>query len=247
MTKVVSFSKILLTLVFLGWISSSFGQLIHSGEIIFKRRTNLQKRYEGNERFGQNKSWMKKPKFDQFVLYFNDSSSLFKPVLPKIGDEDREWSTMRNTTYQNFKKNRLVKMFSFFGASIYLDDTLRDRAWIITGGERDIAGYKTKQAMWKANDSVSIYAWFSEQIVPSVGPEDYFGLPGAILGLAIEDGGVVYFAEEVKPLSDKDFKNKFPKGKADNYYSRTELQKFMNERFVEKGFTGRLLYDFTIW
>lgn len=250
MTKVRDFSKWLLMIVCLGATYVSFGQIIHSGEIIFKRRTNLEKRFEGVDRFGgRNKTWMKKPKYDQFVLYFNDSSSLFMPIPPKVGDEDREWSTMRNTTYQDLKTEQLVKQFNFYGSHIYLKDTLKTRQWIITGGHREIAGYKTQQAMWQANDSVRIYAWFSEQIAPSVGPEDFYGLPGAILGLAIEDGGVVYFADTVKTLSPKDvdFKKKMPVGKKEEYFSTEKLAQFIEDRFADKGFKGRILYDFSIW
>lgn len=249
MIRTNTFSKGMLALVCLTISYCSFGQIMHSGEIIFKRRTNLEKRYEGVDRFGQNKNWMKKPKFDEFALYFNDSSSLFIPIPPKVGDEDREWSTMRNTTFQNLKNDQLIKVFNFYGSEIFLKDSLRKRQWIITGGHRDIAGYNTQQAMWQANDSTRIYAWFSEQIAPSVGPEDFNDLPGAVLGLAIEDGGVVYFADKVKPLDPKDanFKKKLPENKKNEYYTTKELSKFIQDRFADKGFKGRILYDFTIW
>jgi GLPGLI family protein len=35
-------------------------------------------------------------------------------------------------------------------------------------------------------------------LVPSVGPEGFCGLPGTILGLATEDGGIIYFAKKVE-------------------------------------------------
>ena len=241
-------SKILAVVVFFLMTTLSFGQVIKSGEIVFEKRTNLEKRYAGAETFGNSKEWIKEPKTDEYILYFNDSVSLFKPVLPEIGDEDREWSTMKNTTYQNIKSNKLERQFLYYGAEIYLTDSLKKRDWIITENIRTIAGFKTKQALWIANDSTRIYAWYAEQILPSVGPESFNGLPGAILGLALEDGGVVYFAKEVKPLSKKNIEREMPKGKSKDYYSNEELRKLVTELFSGgRGSGGRILDDVFVW
>ncbi|PWH86522.1 GLPGLI family protein [Brumimicrobium oceani] len=240
-------SRIIVGIAFLFLTTWSFGQAIYSGEIVFEKRTNLEKRYEGAQTMGNNKDWMKKPKTDEYILYFNDSTSLFKPVLPEVGDEDREWSTMKNTTYQNLNSNKMERQFLYYGAEIYLKDTLKQREWIITENRRTIAGFETKQALWVANDSTNIYAWYAEKIVPSVGPESFNGLPGAILGLALEDGGVVYFAKEVKSLSKKNIQQEMPKGKAKDYYSNKDIRKLVEELFSGRGSGGRILDDIFVW
>lgn len=240
-------SKLIAIIAFLYISTWSFGQVVTSGEIMFERRTNLEKRYEGTQTMGRNKSWQKKPKIDEFILYFTDSTSLFVPQLPAIGDEDREWSTMKNTTFQNFNKDELKRKFSYYGAQIFLSDSLKRREWIITGNRREIAGYETKQALWEANDSTRIYAWYSEQIKPSVGPESFNGLPGAILGLAIEDGGVVYFAKEVKPLSKPKFHKDMPEGKEKDTYNNETLLEMLNELFSDGERGGRIMDDIFIW
>lgn len=241
-------SKVMMTVVILMMTSWSYGQVMRSGEIVFEKRTNLEKRYEGSDRAGgRNNDWIKKPKTDEYILYFTDSSSLFLPVLPEIGDEDREWSTMKNTTYQNLNSNHLEREFSYFGSKIYMRDSLKKREWIITENRRTIAGHETKQALWIANDSTKIYAWYSEQIRPSVGPESFNGLPGAILGLALEDGGVVYFAKEIKPLSKNNIEKEMPKGKSKDYYSSVELRKIVIELFSGGSSGGRILDDVFVW
>ena len=48
-----------------------------------------------------------------------------------------------------------------------------------------------------------MYAWFSVDIIPTTGPEGFSGLPGTILGLATEDGGVIYFAKSVEAMVPK--------------------------------------------
>lgn len=248
----IDFSKIGLPLMVVLCLimNDVLGQALHSGEIVFKRRTNLEKRYEDSGMGGSSnfKKMLKEPKFDKYVLYFNDTSCLFKPLLPEVGEEDREWSTMKNTTYQNFTSDEMEREFNFMGTKVYLTDSIRERKWIITENHRDIAGYDAKQAMWKANDSTKIFAWYAEKIVPSVGPESFNGLPGAILGLAIEDGGVVYFAEKVKPLSEENFKELMPSGKKKNTYTEPELLEYVNQMLEGRGMTGgRMKDDLIIW
>ncbi|WP_107038793.1 GLPGLI family protein [Brumimicrobium mesophilum] len=241
-------SKIIAVVSFLFLTTLTFGQVIRSGEIVFEKRTNLEKRYEGAETFGNSKEWMKEPKIDEYVLYFNDTVSVFQPILPEIGDDDREWATMKNTTYQNFSSKVLEREFSFYGSKVYLKDSVRKRDWIITENVRVIAGYKTKQALWIANDSTRIYAWYSEQILPSVGPESFNGLPGAILGLALEDGGVVYFAKEVKPLSKSNIAKEMPKGKSKDYFTIDGLKTYVIELFSNRGGSGgRIMDDIFVW
>ncbi|PKR80571.1 hypothetical protein CW751_09360 [Brumimicrobium salinarum] len=226
----------------------SFGQVISSGEIIYEKRTNLEKRYEGTQRFGGNSNkWIKEPKIDKYVLYFNESASVFVPIPPDVGDEDREWSTMKNSTYRNYKENKMERQFSYYGSELYLRDSLKERDWIITENRREIAGFETKQALWIANDSTRIYAWYAERLTPSTGPESFGGLPGTILGLALEDGGVVYFAREVKTLSEDDIYKQMPKGKEKDYYNKDSLKEFVIELFSGRGAGGRIFDDIFVW
>lgn len=248
----VSFSKFIAIAIICLLSDITYSQIISSGEIIFERRTNLEKRFEGSDIMGgRNRDWMKKPKVDEFVLYFNDTSALFKPLPPALEDQEREWATMKNTTYQNLGEDKMEREFNIYGTAVYLTEALKTREWIITENRREIAGYNTRQALWVANDSTRVYAWYAEQLVPSVGPESFNGLPGVILGLAIEDGGVVYFAKSVKPLSNKNFKDLMPKGRGrTSFTSNKELTEFVTNALSGRGGrsnAGRMLDDLFVW
>lgn len=236
-------AALLLISVSLGSLAQN--QVMRSGEIVFERRTNLEKRYEGMEQNRWMRGDLKKPMIEEFVLYFTDSTALFKPILPEVPDE-REWATMKNTTYQNMESGVLEQQFSFWGTKVYMKDSVKDREWIITGNSREIAGYKCRQAMWEANDSTRIYAWYADELIASFGPETFNGLPGVMLGLAIEDGGVVYFAKEVKPL-DTDIEKEMPKGKKKEYYTEEELKDIITERFSDWGLVDRIMFDMFVW
>ena len=56
-----------------------------------------------------------------------------------------------------------------------------------------------------------------------MGPETFYGLPGAILGIATEDGGVIYFAKSIE-ISKPDMKALMPKKGKNKIYSSAELK-----------------------
>lgn len=171
---------------------------IKEGMIVYERRTNLEKEFkdEKDEDFMEDIR-KNKIKVDSFSLVFNDTCSLFQPLLSDVV-EKMSWATSKNTTFQNLKTDQRLFILSMYGQEIYVSDTIHDRTWKLTENKRMIGKYECRKAIWQKNDSTRIYAWYSPEILPNVGPEGFTGLPGAILGLATEDGGIIYFAKRVE-------------------------------------------------
>lgn len=218
---------------------------VTSVKIIYERKTNLFKKYKGE----RTKDWIKeenKIKIDVFELIVSDSLSVFKPQESDIR-EQMDWLTQKNTTYQNLNSRTRFLIKNMWGEELYLKDSIIKRSWKISDGTRKIAGYNCRKAIWQANDSAKIYAWFSFDLTPSVGPESYTGLPGTILGLATEDGGVIYFAKkiELQPLiAASDFQT--PKKKKTKTISEVKLD--MESRFgKEKWFKPMWDEQFLLW
>jgi GLPGLI family protein len=63
---------------------------------------------------------------------------------------------------------------------------------------RQIAGYECRKAIAVINDSVTVVAFYSEEILLKGGPEGFTGLPGMILGLAIPRYNTTWFATKVE-------------------------------------------------
>lgn len=195
------FKKIAGTLAFVLLSTVSIAQLTQ-GSITFERRTNLKKTVGDNPRVSRFLNDDNKIRKENFELKFNETSSVFK----HIENEDEEdigmmkYFTQRNTVYQDLDNNGFMVILNSWGQPMYLQDSMSIRLWKVTESKRKFAGYMCHKSIWEMNDSTRIYAWFCPDIVPSVGPEGFSGLPGAILGLATEDGGVVYYATEVKEM-----------------------------------------------
>ena len=174
---------------------SSWAQVNTTGKITYERRTNLMKRYN-DPRMKRFVNEDNKIKNEEFTLTFNDSISYFKPVPTNTVDE-MAWMTTKNQYYQFLNQEKQVSILSIFGQDIYIRDSLPARPWKITDSKRVINGYNCRKAVYQKNDSTRIYAWYTTSITPSVGPEGFCGLPGLIMGIATEDGGIIYFAKKI--------------------------------------------------
>jgi len=194
--------NLLVLILCLGFNANS--QYISSGKITFERRTNLEKRFT-DQRMKRMVTEENKIRTELFTLYFTDSSSVFKAV-PQDRVDDMAWMTTKNSYAQNLISGKQLTVLGLMGQNIYVQDSLPTRSWQITDSKRSICGYECRKAVYQKNDSTRIYAWYTTALVPSVGPEGFCGLPGTILGLATEDGGIIYFAkkvEEMKPTKEE--------------------------------------------
>lgn len=230
-------SKILISLVCNVLIPlCSVGQ-ITSGKITYERKTNLFKKYKDDNI----RDWIgeaNKIKTDYFELSFNDSLALFKPQESEL-KEEYSWATHKNTVYQNSKSNKRITIKSLWGEQVYLTDTLYTRKWKITDSKRNIGGYDCRKAIWEINDSTRIYAWYTDAINISVGPESFIGLPGAILGIATEDGGVVYFAKKIE-ITKSNPSTMILDKKVKKYYTASELKQQLQKDYGKQSW-GRAM------
>lgn len=222
-------NKTVISFLMLFIVSSAFSQ-VTSGKIIFERKTNLKKRFKDNPRFLKMINDDNKIKREMFELVFNDTSSAFIP----IEDEDApggmmSYMTSQNTIYQDLEADTYLAIIDLYGSEALLGDSIPQREWKVTNSKRSLGGYRCTKAIWEQNDSTRVYAWFSPDIVPSVGPEGFSGLPGAILGLATEDGGIIYFAKEVIIEPAKTELLSYDTGKKD-VYSKQALIEILVEK-----------------
>lgn len=234
------------TFFLLALLSISFasqGQ-ITAGKITYERKTNLFKRFKDPNMV----KWIgekNKTKIESFELYFNDSLSVFVPV-DVVGKDELSWTTNKNTVSQNLKQGTRFSILNVWGENLYVQDSTVKREWKITESKRKIGKYECRKAIWVVNDSTRIYAWFSDEIIPSVGPETFTGLPGAILGVATEDGGVIYFAKTVEVLT-PNFEEISPKVGKNKTLTAEELRAKLVKQFGSRPEMKEYIEDLFMW
>ena len=236
---VCGISALLLSLQ--AWAQTEY---IHAGKITFERRTNLEKRFT-DDRMKRFVTEENKIRIESFQLFFNDTAAYFA-VVPSNEPEEMAWLTTKNAYYQNLQASNQLMMLAVFGQSVYVQDSLPQRTWKITDGKRNICGYECRKAIYQKNDSTRLYAWYTPMLTPSVGPEGFGGLPGTILGLATEDGGIVYFAKKIDTVAPKKEELMLNPGK-NKVFTIVELRQKIEKEYGSTPWGKRLFDDIFRW
>lgn len=236
-----------------GWISTDAQAFIEAGTIEYELKYNIKKNMNGED-FWDEMMMDKVPEFKVafFHLNFNKNKSVFsfdrwqnKDALPtymRRGDEETLY-------YNNLEEQKYYRVKSFYGNQFNIADTFQKMKWQISSETREIAGYKCRKATTVLFDSVYVFAFYTDEIVPSVGPLGLQGLPGAIMGITIPRLYTSYVATKVmvngvKPpadpkISSKAFSNaaylKFVDEKAKDWFrwgEDAEKRKKAREKFL---------------
>ncbi|WP_294671820.1 GLPGLI family protein [uncultured Fluviicola sp.] len=235
---------VLLGFLFLGGSGFAQGQLVREGKITYERRTNLWKIFD-DQRMRDFVGEKNKIKVEEFTLYFNDTSSLFSYVMPDQPDP-QSFLTMKNTVYNLFSKGQRFVYMDMMGNSMTVGDSLVKHSWKITDKTRKIAGYECTRVIWQKDDTTRIYAWYTTDIIATVGPENIQGLPGAVLGLATEDGSIVYFAKKVDVVTPTIEQIAQPKKKG-KQYTQAELIADLTEKLKGQPYGERIITGMFYW
>lgn len=219
--------KILLFLILTATVAVSYPQtnFITSGKIEFERKTNVHRLYFTNEEMSAWDENFKKliPQFktDYFDLFFTESKSLYKPGRGSDEVKNNFFfipPAFENTVYKDMSHEMAVSQKQVFESQFLISDSVRKMKWKLENETRTIAGFECRKAITRICDSVVVVAFYTEEIVPSTGPESFNGLPGMILGLAVPRLYTTWFATKIE-LPDNAFEKKIlppAKGKKAN-------------------------------
>ena len=118
------------------------------------------------------------------------------------GNMRRSSSSGENKVYyQNLTENT-SKLALELDEKYLLQDSLQQITWRFTDEYRTIAGYDCRRVNGATPDSLYIVAFYTDQIPVSGGPALVHGLPGMILGLAIPEMHINYWAQKVDFVTD---------------------------------------------
>ena len=142
--------------------------------------------------FTENKEKMK--------LTFSKSQSLYAYANESAEYEGSSYKGRNGDLFffRDFDKERILDVEETLGRTYVIEDSLRLPAWRISDQIKEIAGHLcSKATTTDPLKNQSITAWFAQDIHVPAGPERFYGLPGLILELDINDGDVVIEATSV--------------------------------------------------
>ena len=174
---------------------------IQSGAIEYEMKYNLKKNNEGGD-FWEEMRMQNTPEFKvgYFNLTFDKSKSIYKFDRWQNKDAIPAWlrrSDEESVYYTDLSNEKYYRIKSYFGNNFDITDTLQKLKWQIGSETREIAGFKCRKATTVLFDSVYVFAFYTDEIVPTVGPIGLYGLPGAIMGITIPRLYTSYLATKV--------------------------------------------------
>lgn len=192
----------------------TYGQYAYfaeSGKIEFEKNVNMFAKLKS--RLTEDNVFMKKLYDDyrknkpQFIttkssLSFNGKQSIYQTTeeakMPSNWFMSEPWLMTKNTVLTNFGSGDVVAVKQVFGEDFVMKDKQAEILWKYTSEVREIAGFECKRANGLIMDSIYVVAFYTEEILPSGGPESFSGLPGMILGVALPHENVTWFATKVE-------------------------------------------------
>jgi len=165
-------------------------------------------------------------------------------------DENEAGYDYRKTDFiitRDFSKHTLHDIIELLGKTYIVEDSLQTPNWKILNEMKEIAGHICMNASYK--DTIKkqkIVGWYALDIPISGGPERFFGLPGLLLEVDVNDGAMVITADKIEPkklTNELDFPKK-AKGKkiSEKGYIALLKKKITENREQEKPLFDGLRY-----
>lgn len=201
-----------------------------------------------------NSSWYEQNK-DRFpvsmINYYDFTGDTAKSLYQTGKDvpiDPRSWYRPvgdKNVVYTDYQRGVSISQKPVFEETFLVEDSLLKIKWKLTSDVRTIAGYDCRKAVGILNDSIAIFAFYSDELLINGGPEGIQGLPGMILGMGIPRLHTTWFATKVEVFDIKMNKvNPATKGKK---VTRTAMMKSLEVISKEWGTYGsKLLINFVI-
>jgi GLPGLI family protein len=103
-----------------------------------------------------------------------------------------------NVVYNDYRAGRTIAKKPVFEETFLVDDSMLNIKWKITNDTRNIAGFECRKAVGILFDTIAVFAFYTDELMVSGGPEGIHGLPGMILGLGIPRIHTTWFATKVE-------------------------------------------------
>lgn len=196
--------------------AAAHAQYTMRGRIEYERKVNVHKQWEESDWFERMKDQIPKFALNYFNLSFTTAASLYEPGK-EVEPPKMSWGTppgATNVVYQDYRSHVITASKQIWEQQFLIRDSLRRLKWRITDEIRTIANYKCRKAVTRICDSVYVVAFYTDDIPVSGGPEQFGGLPGMILELAVPRLYTTWVATKVETVVVKEDDLKAPvKGK----------------------------------
>ena len=194
-------TMIRLVVIFIVFAQPLLAQIVTEGHIIYEHKINLHAKIPPD----RNDLLSMIPEFQTYEkeLFFTREESLYRKVKDNSQGRGRGFRMDFGSSglfYYNFPEKEKVVQQDIVTETYLVRDSLDVYPWKLRGEMKPILGYMCQLAYYESQeDSTYVVAWFSPEIPVGVGPENYRGLPGAILEIDVNFGETMMEAKAINP------------------------------------------------
>lgn len=187
--------------VFLAITAPAQTKFFGTVKIEFEKTVNIHAYYKDLD--AEWYEWLKEGLQKNAVTYhefIGDSTrSIYKPGKEGVLDLRGGYRPVadKNIVFTDFKKGLSISQKPIYEETFLVEDSVSKIKWRLTPDTRTIAGYECRRAIGILDDSVAVFAFYTDEIMISGGPEGIQGLPGMILGIVVPRLHATWFATKV--------------------------------------------------
>jgi len=142
---------------------------------------------------------------DNEISYFNfiGDANTNRSIYKKGRDADQgtrrfQMLKQENIVYNDYNTGTTITQKPVYEETFLVNDSLLPIKWHLTHDTREIAGYECRKAVGIIFDTVAVFAFYTDEILVTGGPESIHGLPGMILGVGVPRLHTTWFATKVE-------------------------------------------------
>jgi GLPGLI family protein len=183
-------------------------------------------------------------------LYFSPKQSKYEESEEKVKDEEDEdtyaWRQDVFFITRNYEKNTFFNADEMLGKVYLVSDSLKSPDWKILNDLKEVAGHVCMNAsLYDTLRKQNVVAWFALDIPVQAGPDRFWGLPGLILEVNINNGARIFTADklEFKPLTNEfDLPKKLKGKQVNNIAYLAVIKKFLDDKRKAEEFPWGIRY-----
>jgi GLPGLI family protein len=173
--------------------------------------------------FTENSALYEKDPAEEAVLNKNLQEALYKANYMKPSSAEVK------KVYYDFEKNEKTELVEFMTRNFLVSEVMERTGWKLINKRVKVLNYICQGAELKRDDN-TITAYFTSEIPVSIGPDEFFGLPGLILVVEI-NGETAFMATSIDlAFPGKGIISKPDKGKK---VTREEFNNIVEEKIKE--------------
>lgn len=153
-----------------------------------------------SEWYEEYKNMIPEKVINYYELVGDTSQSIFRETKEAVLPTNTWYEQLgdKNVVYNNYSSFKTITQKPVAEETFLVEDSLLNIKWTLTADTRNIAGFDCRKAVGIVDDTLAIFAFYTDELLVRGGPESVHGLPGTILGVGVPRLHTTWFATKVE-------------------------------------------------